>query len=69
MKPARQFKIGRLDAFRPAYHIGCRRARRPSASLPPGLRFWARPKNYLPLLCLLVRRILKFHDTHIPLGP
>ncbi len=55
--------------YRPAYLAWARN--RPSARAPlhvaarlrPGMRFWSRPPNPTRLLCALVRRILKFHES------
>ena len=40
-----------------------RPAHRPAVRLRPAMRFWARPPNPARLLCTLVRRILKFHES------
>ena len=60
-----QLKVAYRTAYRP--RLGQRRiaraAHRVAARLRPGTRFWCRPPNPARLLCTLVRRILKFHDS------
>ena len=57
------------SAHRPRYrakasqHRNAHTAHRLVARLRPDMLFWWRPPNPARLLCTLVRRILKFHET------
>ncbi len=56
-------------AYRPVYHAktrlrpSVRATTRLGARLRPGPRFWRRPPSPARVLCTLVRRILKFHES------
>ena len=69
-KPSRTGMRSQLRiAYRPVYraktrqHWSARATNRLVARLRPGPRFWRRPPSPARLLCTLVRRILKFHET------
>jgi hypothetical protein len=55
--------------YRPAYHVRASQSRSARATqkfvarLQPGMRFWSRPPNPARLLCIMVRQILKFHES------
>lgn len=54
-RPACRGKTAKRRFVRPAHRVAARR--------PPAMRFWSRPPNPARLLCTLVRRILKFHES------
>ncbi len=55
--------------YRPAHRLSARTPVHPAARLRPDMRFWWRPPNPARLLCFLVRRILKFHESEPLLAP
>jgi hypothetical protein len=57
------FRGAHRPRYRASQHWNARTALHPVARLWPDMLFWWRPPNPARLLCVLVRRILKFHES------